>query len=110
MRRIPGTVVNGGGAPRIPNTTNLRFEGADGEALLIALDLAGICVSAGAACASGSHSPSHVLTAMGLTPAQAQASIRLSLGVDSTAAEVEQALAALEANVPKAREAARVGA
>ena len=98
--------VNGAGAPRVPNTSSLTFEGADGEALLIALDLAGICVSAGAACASGSITPSHVLTAMGLTTAQAHGSLRFSLGVTSTADEVDQVLATLVAHVPAAREAA----
>jgi len=92
---LPQVHVNGGNAPRVGNTSNLRFEGADGEAMLIALDLAGICVSSGAACASGSLTPSHVLTAMGLTPAQAQASLRFSLGRSSTDDEVTQVVAAL---------------
>jgi cysteine desulfurase len=108
--RIPGVSVNGEGAPRTPNTSNLHFEGADGEALLIGLDLAGICASAGAACASGSLKPSHVLTAMGLTPGQAHASLRFSFGWGSTAEDVERALAQLVALVPKAREAARSAA
>ncbi|MGA9523289.1 MAG: cysteine desulfurase family protein [Myxococcaceae bacterium] len=108
--RIDGVVVNGGAAPRVSNTSNLRFTGADGEALLIALDLAGICVSAGAACASGSLSPSHVLTAMGLTPKQAHESLRFSLGRDSTDADVDAAVAALVEAVPRAREAAAANA
>jgi cysteine desulfurase len=104
---IDAVQVNGHGLPRIPNTTNLRFEGADGEALLIALDLEGICVSAGAACASGSLKPSHVLTAMGLSPRQAHGSLRFSLGPITTEADVDRVVAALRAHVPKAREAAR---
>ncbi len=104
--RIPGVFVNGEGAPRTPNTANLRFEGADGEALLIGLDLAGICVSAGAACASGSLTPSHVLSAMGLSPKQAHESLRLSLGRTTTLADVDRVIAALVEQVPRARAAA----
>ncbi len=105
--RIDGVAVNGGSSPRVPNTANLRFEGADGEALLIALDLDGICVSAGAACASGSLTPSHVLTAMGLTPKQAGASLRFSLGPQTTEDEVDRVVDALVRHVPAAREAAK---
>ncbi len=108
--RVDGVVVNGGTAPRLPNTSNLRFTGADGEALLIALDLAGICVSAGAACASGSLTPSHVLSAMGLTPKQAHESLRFSFGRDSTESDVDAAISALVEAVPRAREAAAANA
>ncbi|MHB8873863.1 MAG: cysteine desulfurase family protein [Myxococcaceae bacterium] len=104
--RIAGVTVNGAGSPRVPNTASLTFAGADGEALLIALDLEGICVSAGAACASGSVTPSHVLTAMGLSTAQAHGSLRLSLGVSTTEAEIDRVISALIAQVPRAREAA----
>lgn len=106
LRRIPGALVNGGLHPRVPNTSNLRFPGADGEALLIALDLAGFRVSTGAACASGSLSPSHVLTAMGLSPAEASASIRISLGPTTQKAEVEALVEGLVEQVPRARAAA----
>jgi cysteine desulfurase len=85
----------------------VEFIGADGEALLIALDLAGICVSSGAACASGSLSPSHVLLAMGLTPAQAHSSLRFSLGADSSSAQVPRVLEVLSEQLPRARQAAR---
>jgi len=105
--RLPGVRVNGGGAPRVPNTSNLLFEGADGEALLIALDLEGICVSSGAACASGSLSPSHVLLAMGLSSAQAHASLRFSMGAQATGAEVDRVVEALARHLPAAREAVR---
>lgn len=101
--RIPDVTVNGEGAPRVPNTSNLRFHGADGEALLIALDLEGICVSSGAACASGTLSPSHVLLAMGLTPAQAHGCLRFSLGTTTTEAEVARVVDALAKHVPGAR-------
>jgi cysteine desulfurase len=103
LASIPDVTVNGGGAPRVPNTSNLHFQGADGEALLIALDLEGICASSGAACASGTLTPSHVLLAMGLTPAQAHGSLRFSLGPDTTEAEVERVVAALRTHVPRAR-------
>ena len=104
--RVGDMRINGGTVPRVPNTSNVEFCGADGEALLIGLDLEGICVSSGAACASGSLTPSHVLTAMGLTSAQAHSSLRFSLGLYSTESEVDQVLDTLARQVPKARAAA----
>ena len=98
--------MHGALAPRVPNTSSVEFIGADGEALLIALDLQGICVSSGAACASGSLSPSHVLKAMGLSAAEAHSSLRFSLGAGSSSAEVDRVLEALAENVPRARQAA----
>jgi cysteine desulfurase len=86
------------------STSNLQFRGVDGEALLIALDLEGICVSTGAACASGSLTPSHVLTAMGCTSAQASSSLRFSFGATNTDAEVDTVIAALKRLVPASRE------
>jgi cysteine desulfurase len=103
LERIPEAVIHGQRANRLGNTSNVRFEGVDGEALLIALDLAGICASSGAACASGTLSPSHVLLAMGLTSAQASASLRFSLGPTTTEAEVDAVLSALEEHVPRCR-------
>jgi cysteine desulfurase len=94
MAALPGTSVNGTAA-RVGATANLQFPGVDGEALLIALDLAGICVSTGAACASGSLTPSHVLLAMGRTAEQASGSLRFSLGATTTVAEIEAAIAAV---------------
>ncbi|MFT3709119.1 MAG: cysteine desulfurase family protein [Archangium sp.] len=82
-------VQRNGTAPRVGSTSNLMFPGADGEALLIALDLKGICVSTGAACASGSLTPSHVLLAMGRTSAEASASLRFSLGATTTREELQ---------------------
>ncbi|HEX8818813.1 MAG TPA: cysteine desulfurase family protein [Archangium sp.] len=99
---VPDVTVNGEGA-RVPNTSNLCFHGADGESLLIALDLEGICVSSGAACASGTLTPSHVLLAMGLTPAQAHGSLRFSLGPETTEADVARVVEALTTHVPRAR-------
>ncbi len=96
----PGSRVNGAGAARLPNTASLRFADpggrpADAEDLLLRLDRAGIQVSMGAACASGGTAPSHVLTAMGLSAAEAAASLRFSLSRYTTAAEVAAVLAAL---------------
>ena len=106
--RIAGVRLHGALAPRVPNTSSVEFIGADGEALLIALDLQGICVSSGAACASGSLSPSHVLRAMGLSAAEAHSSLRFSLGAGSSSAEVDRVLDALAEHVPRARQAAMV--
>lgn len=103
LARIPGTSVNGAGAPRTPNTTNIQFYGLEGEALLIALDLAGFAVSSGAACSSGAVNPSHVLTAMGLSKEQAKSSLRFSLGRTNTETDVEALIEALERAVTRLR-------
>jgi cysteine desulfurase len=87
---IPGARRNGDG-PRLPNTANVSFEGAEAEGLVIALDLEGIAVSTGAACAAGGVEPSHVLRAMGLPPERVQSSLRLSLGRATTEADVDRA-------------------
>jgi cysteine desulfurase len=103
--RLPFVSVNGAGAPRVGATSSLCFHGHDGEALLIALDLAGVCVSTSAACASGSLTPSHVLRAMGRTPAQVHATLRLSFGHGTTEAELAQVLETLTRVTPACREA-----
>ena len=103
LDRIPGAGVNGAGAPRAPNTTNLYFDGIDGEALVIALDLRGFAVSTGSACSSGAVTPSHVLTALGLSPERARASIRFSLGRGNTVEQVDALVDALEASVAHLR-------
>lgn len=103
LDRIPGTGVNAAGARRVPNTTNIYFDGIDGEALVIALDLAGFAVSTGSACSSGAVTPSHVLTAMGLPAERARASIRFSLGVSNTAEQVDALADALEHAVTRLR-------
>ena len=103
LARIPDTSVNGAGAPRTPNTTNIQFDGIEGEALLIALDLAGFAVSSGAACSSGAVEPSHVLTAMGLSKSEAKSSIRFSLGRTNTQADVDDLLEALAGCVGRLR-------
>jgi cysteine desulfurase len=84
--------VNSAGAPRVPNTTNIVFDCLEGEAMVIALDLKGLSVSTGAACSSGAIEPSHVLTAMGLSPDRARASLRFSLGKQNTADDIDFAL------------------
>ncbi|MCP3161655.1 cysteine desulfurase family protein [Myxococcus qinghaiensis] len=100
---VPGVTVNGAGAPRVPNTSNLRFDGVEGEALLIALDLDGICVSMGAACASGTLTPSHVLRAMGLSAVQARGSLRFSLGPDTREDDVRRVVDSLRRHIPQIR-------
>jgi cysteine desulfurase len=104
VAKVPGTVVHGAGAPRVANTSSLGFAGVDGEALLIALDLEGLCVSTGAACASGTLEPSHVLLAMGKTSAEAHGTIRVSLGRTTTEADVDALIEALARLAPKSKE------
>jgi len=104
LLEIEATGLNGEGAPRVPNTTNIYFDGIEGEALVIVLDLKGLAVSTGAACSSGAIEPSHVLTAMGLRPDRARASIRFSLGKQNTAEDVDFALALVPATVERLRE------
>ena len=96
LNRIPGTGVNGARDKRTPNTSNIYFDGIEGEALVIALDLHGFAVSTGAACSSGAVEPSHVLTAIGLTPERARASIRFSLGRSNRIEEVDALVDAVE--------------
>jgi cysteine desulfurase len=100
---IAGTAVNGAGAPRTANTTNIRFEQVEGEALVIALDLKGIAVSGGSACHSGSTEPSHVLMAMGLDKNAARASLRFSLLKTATEADVDYALGVVPEAVNRLR-------
>ena len=102
--RIKGVRLNSDPSQRLPNVSNLSFEGVDGESLLIALDLKGVAVSTGSACASGSLEPSHVLTAMGLTREQVRGSLRFSLGAYTTRDEIDYALKALEETVSHLRE------
>ena len=92
LDRIPFATVNGLGAARVVNTTNIRFGDLSAEALADRLDRAGICVALGAACSAGSSEPSHVLSAMGLDRRAAQASIRFSLSRHTTAAEIDRVL------------------
>lgn len=104
LRECEAAGVNGQGAERVPNTTNIFFDGIEGEALVIALDLKGLAVSTGAACSSGALEPSHVLTAMGLPAERARSSIRFSLGKQNVADEVEFALSLVPQSVARLRE------
>jgi cysteine desulfurase len=103
LSSVPGTMVNGNQGARVPNTTNISFDRIEAESLLIALDLEGIAVSTGSACSSGTLEPSHVLKAMGLPAHRTQNSLRFSLGLFSTEAEVDQVLAVLPRLVEKLR-------
>jgi cysteine desulfurase len=93
--RIPGVRTNGTVENRLPNIANLSFEGLEGETMVIAMDLEGIAISTGSACASGSLEPSHVLIAMGLRPEAVQGSLRFSLAYHNTEQEVESVLSTL---------------
>ncbi|HEY7856030.1 MAG TPA: cysteine desulfurase family protein [Terriglobales bacterium] len=95
--------VVGAGAPRVANTSNIWFDGIEAEALVIALDLRGFCVSTGAACSSGVIEPSHVLLAMGYSKARARGCVRFSFGRQNTAEEVDALLAVLPELVAKQR-------
>jgi cysteine desulfurase len=102
--RIPAVVRHGPAAePRLPNTLNVGFAGCSGESLLVLLDLAGIAVSLGSACAAGSAEPSHVLLAMGLDREAARSAIRLSLGPATTAADIDRVLDVLPRLVAQVR-------
>ena len=87
----PRAVVIGAAAPRLPHTSNIAFVGLDRQALMMALDLAGVACSTGSACASGSSEPSPALVAMGLPEEQISSSLRFSLGATTTAAEIDEA-------------------
>jgi cysteine desulfurase len=102
LLEVPGARRNGGLA-RLANTANVSFEGVDAEALVIALDLEGVAVSTGAACAAGGVEPSHVLKAMGFPPERVQSSLRLSLGRATTEAEVDRAADVIVAVVARQR-------
>jgi cysteine desulfurase len=95
--------VKGRSAPRVPNTSNLSFQGVDGESIVLALDLEGICVSTGSACSTGDPEPSHVLTAMGLSAREAQGSIRVSLGKDTMEEDIDATVEVLARAIGKLR-------
>jgi cysteine desulfurase len=104
LERIPYARVNGSRARRTPNTTNLTLPFVEGESMVIALDLKGIACSTGAACSSGAVEPSHVLTAIGLAPEDARATLRLSLGHQTTAEEIDFALHTIPAVIDRLRQ------
>ncbi len=101
--KVPEVRRNGSAEHMLPNTLNVEFIGAAGDILLEALDLEGVAVSAGAACASGSIEPSHVLTALGRTPEQARGALRLSVGHGNTEAEIDRVVDLLPDLVARAR-------
>ncbi len=100
---VPRTHVNGKDADRVPNTTNISFEGVEAESLLIALDLEGIAVSTGSACSSGTLEPSHVLAAMGCSFERSQGSLRFSLGVGTTEQDIDRVIGVVPGVVEKLR-------
>ena len=110
MDRVPNVVRHGEGAPRVPNTSHLSFVGAEGEHLILSLDMKGIAVSSGAACKAGSSHPSHVLLAMGVPREIAQAAVRFSLGRCSTEQEIDRVLEIVPAVVIKLRAASPAAA
>lgn len=105
LKNIPRTSRNGAREPRLPNTSNISFEGVEAEAILNLLDQAGVCASSGSACTTGSLTPSHVLTAMGLSAKRARSCIRFSLGLYNTAEEVDYVLEILPDIIAKLRAA-----
>ena len=107
LTQIPACGVNGAGIPRTVNTTNLYFDHVEAESLVITLDLNGLSVSGGSACQSGASEPSHVLTAMGFSPARARASIRISLSRMTSAQDVDDAIRLIPAAVAQLRSISR---
>ena len=103
LARIPDAVIHGRGSPRAPHITNVSVPGVDSESMLMALDLRGVACSAGSACQSGSISPSHVLSAIGVSPDLASAAIRMSLGKLTTDACIDRVAELFPALVEKAR-------
>jgi cysteine desulfurase len=103
LEGISGVRIHGAGTPRVGGTINAGFAGARGESIVIALDLAGIAASTGAACTSGSIQPSPVLLSLGLSPDEAREAVRFSLGRTTTAAEIDAVLERLPAIVARAR-------
>ena len=104
LNRVPQSWVNGARAPRVPNTANLTFPFIEGESMVIALDLKGLACSTGAACSSGALEPSHVLMTLGLAPEDARATLRLSLGHQTTEDEIDFALETIPPVIERLRQ------
>jgi cysteine desulfurase len=100
IRRVK---LNGARAPRVPNTSNMSFQGVDGESIVLGLDVRGICVSTGSACSTGDPEPSHVLLAIGLSPREAQGSIRLSMGRETREEDIGLTVQTLVETVERLR-------
>lgn len=109
LASCPDARVTGSGAPRLPNTTNISFAHVDGEAILLKLDMMGICVSTGSACASGSHEPSHVLRAMKVPQEFIGGSVRFSLSRYNTESEVDEAIRATAKIIKELRDISPLG-
>lgn len=109
LKIIPNAVRNGAKEPRLPNTSNIAFDFVEAEAILMLLDQIGVCASSGSACTTGSLDPSHVLTAMGLDPMRARGSVRFSLGIYNTDAEVDYLLNHLPAIIARLRAISPLG-
>jgi cysteine desulfurase len=107
LAAVPGTIVNGDRDQRVPNTTNISFDGIEAESLLIALDLEGVAISTGSACSSGTLEPSHVLRAMGLPHTRTRNSLRFSLGPATTEADVDFVIEVLPRLVARLRQLGR---
>ena len=105
IQKMPQVKINGtlDGDKRLPNNVNASFTAAEGESLLLMLDMRGICASSGSACASGSLDPSHVLLAIGLPHEIAHCSLRFSFGVQNTMEDAKAVCAALDEIVPAVR-------
>jgi cysteine desulfurase len=105
---VPDARLNGDPVRRLPNNVNLSFPGIEGETLLLSLDMLGIAASSGSACSTGSTEPSHVLTAIGLSPEVARGSLRLTVGKDTDVKQVDHAATAIVETVARVREMAGV--
>lgn len=103
LERVPDVLINGSRRHRIPGTVNLAFQGVEGESVVLSLDMEGFMVSTGSACTTGSGEPSHVLSAMGVPPRDAQGSVRFGLGRSTTAEDVDRLLETLPPIVERLR-------
>jgi len=103
LRSVPNTMRTGAQEPRLPNTSNIAFDNIEAEAILMMLDRLGICASSGSACTTGSLDPSHVLIAMGISPARARGCVRFSLGIYNNDQDVDLLLEHLPAIISKLR-------
>jgi len=105
---VPGTALTGHPTERLPNSVSVVIEGVEGGDLVAALDLEGVETSTGSACTTGSVEPSHVLLAMGIEPELAHGSLRLTLGAETTAGEVDRTIEVVEACVRRLRSSAQL--
>ncbi|MCL2481453.1 MAG: aminotransferase class V-fold PLP-dependent enzyme, partial [Spirochaetaceae bacterium] len=108
VKTIPDITINGDQKDILPNTLNISFAGAEGESILLYMDMEGIAVSTGSACSSDSLEPSHVLLALGLSPELAHGSIRFSLGKDNTESDIDYVLEKLPPIIAKIRKMSTV--